>query len=91
MFQEDIFPPTFSGEPSMVAEEWIGGKNSEPNKIDLKDFVLPRGNKTLPQFSISAEPDDEVPSSPRVAFPRSPNLRPLRSGSTQGLNVNLFH
>ena len=29
MFQEDIFPPCFAGEPSLSAEEWIAGENKE--------------------------------------------------------------
>jgi len=32
IFQDDIFPDTFSGEPSLTAEEWISGKNASPKK-----------------------------------------------------------
>lgn len=30
MFQDDLFPPCFNGEPSVSAEEWLGGKSGEP-------------------------------------------------------------
>jgi hypothetical protein len=35
MFQDDIFPDCFSGEPSLTAEEWFSGKNAEPKTRSL--------------------------------------------------------
>jgi hypothetical protein len=36
IFQEDLYPPTFSGEPTLSCEEWSSGKNGEPKLIQLK-------------------------------------------------------
>jgi len=35
IFQDDLYPPTFSGEPSLSASEWFGGKNAEPKLVQL--------------------------------------------------------
>jgi WD40 repeat protein len=35
IFQDDIFPDTFAGEPALTAEEWIGGKDGEPKLMSL--------------------------------------------------------
>jgi len=35
LFQDDIFPDTFSGEPSLTAEEWVSGKAAEPKLRSL--------------------------------------------------------
>lgn len=36
LFQDDLFPDTQGDEPSLTADEWLEGKNSEPKKISLK-------------------------------------------------------
>eukprot|EP00029_Vermamoeba_vermiformis_P006416 TRINITY_DN2510_c0_g1_i1.p1 TRINITY_DN2510_c0_g1~~TRINITY_DN2510_c0_g1_i1.p1 ORF type:complete len:662 (-),score=198.83 TRINITY_DN2510_c0_g1_i1:36-2021(-) len=36
VFQEDIYPPTLSGEPGLSAKEWFKGKNADPPLISLK-------------------------------------------------------
>lgn len=36
VFQEDIYPPTLSGEPGLSAKEWLNGKNADPPLISLK-------------------------------------------------------
>jgi len=35
IFQDDLYPPTFSGEPSLKADEWFGGKTAEPKQTSL--------------------------------------------------------
>ena len=30
MFQDDIYPPTFSGEAAQSAEDWLSGQNKDP-------------------------------------------------------------
>lgn len=40
MFQEDIYPDTLSGIPSMSCEEWINGENRDPILISLKDGAV---------------------------------------------------
>jgi len=43
IFQEDLYPPTFSGEPTLTFEEWSSGKNGEPKLIQLKPgFEAPK-------------------------------------------------
>jgi hypothetical protein len=36
VFQEDLYPPTLSGEPGLSAKEWLKGKNADPLMISLK-------------------------------------------------------
>jgi WD40 repeat protein len=35
IFQDDLYPPTFSGEPTLSSSEWFSGKNGEPKLIQL--------------------------------------------------------
>jgi len=35
MFQDDIFPDCFSGEPALTGDEWLSGKNAEPKTMSL--------------------------------------------------------
>jgi len=35
IFQDDIFPDTFSGEPALTADEWLGGQDAEPKTMSL--------------------------------------------------------
>jgi len=41
LFQDDLYPDTASDEPSMTADEWIGGKNAPPKLTSLKDGYKP--------------------------------------------------
>jgi len=34
-FQEDLYPPTWDGKPTMTAEEWLSGAATPPNKVSL--------------------------------------------------------
>lgn len=41
IFQDDIYPDTFGGEPSLTAADYFGGKNAKPKLISLKGgFVV---------------------------------------------------
>jgi WD40 repeat protein len=43
IFQDDLYPPTFSGEPTLSAKEWNSGKNGEPKLTQLKPgFEAPK-------------------------------------------------
>jgi len=47
IFQDDLYPPTFSGEPSLKADEWFGGKTAEPKQINLAPgFVATKTNES---------------------------------------------
>jgi len=35
MFQDDIFPDTYSGEPALSSEEWLSGKDADPKLMSL--------------------------------------------------------
>jgi len=35
IFQDDLYPPTFSGEPTLTADEWVKGKNGSPKTCNL--------------------------------------------------------
>jgi len=35
IFQDDLFPDCFSGEPALTADEWLSGKNAEPKTRSL--------------------------------------------------------
>lgn len=39
-FQDDLFPPCFSGQPSHSAEEWQQGSEKEPMKMDMRPRSL---------------------------------------------------
>lgn len=41
VFQEDIYPDTISGIPSLSCDEWISGANKEPILMSLKDGAVP--------------------------------------------------
>jgi len=47
IFQDDLYPPTFSGEPALTADAWLGGKNSPPKTTNLAPgFVAPKSQET---------------------------------------------
>jgi len=35
MFQDDLYPPTFSGEPNLTSEQWFAGENAQPKLVQL--------------------------------------------------------
>jgi len=35
IFQDDLFPDAFAGEPALSASEWLSGKDAEPKKASL--------------------------------------------------------
>lgn len=35
IYQDDLYPDTFSGEPSLTADEWLAGQNAEPKLTSL--------------------------------------------------------
>jgi len=42
IFQDDLYPPTYSGEPSLTAAEWFSGKNAtEPKTVSLAPGYVP--------------------------------------------------
>jgi len=51
IFQDDIFPDTFSGEPALTADEWFSGKNADPKTMSLAPGFVQK--KTTQEFNPS--------------------------------------
>jgi len=50
LFQHELFPDTNSGEPSITAEEWVGGKNAPPKLMPCEPLFHGKGSsKTTPK------------------------------------------
>jgi len=59
IFQDDIFPDCFAGEPALTAEEWIGGKNSVPKTRSLAPGFTP-GKKAVVEFNPEKPVEEKV-------------------------------
>jgi len=60
IFQDDLYPPTFSGEPSLTSSEWFNGKDGEPKMCKLEPgFVAPKSADSTFKASESAQPKKE--------------------------------
>jgi len=47
IFQDDLYPPTYAGEPSQHGDEWLGGKTANPKTTSLSPgFVPPKSKET---------------------------------------------
>lgn len=43
IFQDDLYPPTFSGEPTLSSKQWFSGTKGEPKTMTLSPgFVAPK-------------------------------------------------
>ena len=51
-FQDDIFPPTFSGKPSMTSDEWLGG--APPKAPMLMSLDPSDGGKEVEAKAVAA-------------------------------------
>jgi len=51
VFQDDLYPDCFSGDPSLSASEWIGGKDADPKTVSLSvGFVAkPKSSSFVPE------------------------------------------
>jgi len=52
IFQDDIFPDCFAGEPALMAEEWVSGKNATP-----KTRSMAPGFVSKPKSSVEFNPE----------------------------------
>eukprot|EP01101_Sappina_pedata_P009056 TRINITY_DN515_c1_g1_i1.p2 TRINITY_DN515_c1_g1~~TRINITY_DN515_c1_g1_i1.p2 ORF type:complete len:449 (-),score=237.23 TRINITY_DN515_c1_g1_i1:130-1476(-) len=50
IFQDDLYPPTIAGEPTLSAAEWFSGKNSEPKLITVSPGSLPTKSSQQTNF-----------------------------------------
>jgi len=44
IFQPDLFPDCFSGEPALSADEWLGGQNAEPKTGSMEGGFVKKEN-----------------------------------------------
>jgi len=42
IFQDDIFPDCYAGEPAVSAAEWLGGKDGDPKTMSLAGGFVPK-------------------------------------------------
>jgi hypothetical protein len=56
MFQEDIYPPTYAGEPTVTAEDWMAGQIPTIKKVSMR----PEGSGTSTPGRRSAEREIEA-------------------------------
>jgi hypothetical protein len=40
IFQDDLYPPTTSGEPALSSADWLGGKNGTPKLVNVSPGVV---------------------------------------------------
>ena len=62
-FQDDLYPPSFSGRPSMSCAEWFSGSNAAPQLMSLK----PGSEPQLRPVVKSQHPMDPSPPSQSTA------------------------
>jgi len=44
VFQDDIFPDCYAGEPALTADEWLSGKDADPKKMSLAGGFVKKAN-----------------------------------------------
>jgi len=60
IFQDDLYPPTFSGEPTLTAAEWLSGKDGEPKLCKLEPgFVATKTQESSFKASETSQPKKE--------------------------------
>jgi len=52
-FQDDIFPDTYAGVPSMNADEWLGGESKPPTLVSLRPGGAPGGAAAGPKKAFT--------------------------------------
>jgi len=61
IFQDDIFPDCYAGEPALMADEWLGGANANPKTRSMAPGFVP-GKKVVVEFNpekVEAKPLSE--------------------------------
>lgn len=49
LFQDDIFPDTYAGIPSLTSEQWFSGENAEPQLVNLEPSENQERKKVVEQ------------------------------------------
>ncbi len=99
LFQEDIYPDTQGEEPSLSADEWIGGKNKDPvlislaegyvstrQKSEIRGGGLKQAAKPNKLAALTKKPSPAATSSPEPkSTPASaPAAAPVNASATNG-------
>lgn len=56
IFQPDLFPDCFSGEPALTADQWLGGENADPKTASLESGFVAKP-QTQVEFKPAATPE----------------------------------
>lgn len=75
-FQSDIFPPANSIEPALTAAEWLGGKTTRPNVVDLETMASSANSAPITPFPRSAAATPAAAPSPVPSAPATPKEAP---------------
>ncbi|KAG6965997.1 hypothetical protein JG687_00005097 [Phytophthora cactorum] len=74
-FQDDIFPDTYAGIPSMTADDWLGGADNSPSKVSIPRVFASSNDYRLrvtPQsyvFFEDSRPDAPAGSTVAICLP----------------------
>ncbi len=60
IFQDDLFPDTYAGEPSLSLDEWLEGQNAEPKLRSLAPGFVAK-EKPVFDFNPTAQKKDDGP------------------------------
>jgi WD40 repeat protein len=60
-FQDDLYPPTYAGQPSLSGDEWCAGKNNDPKTVSLSPGYVPPKPKES-DFKVQDAPKKEKSS-----------------------------
>jgi hypothetical protein len=67
IFQDDLYPPTFSGEPSLKADEWFAGKNADPKLTSLAPGFVPAKNQDTSFKTVAVDEPKKLSEKELVA------------------------
>lgn len=73
IFQDDLYPDTYAGEPSLTLEEWLGGANAEPKTRSLAPGFVAK-EKPAVDFNPVAQ-KAEAPKSEKELTTENEKLR----------------
>jgi len=56
IFQDDIFPDTYAGEPALTADQWLSGQNADPKTTSLAPgFVQKKNSSEFNPIKVEAK------------------------------------
>ena len=79
-FQEDIYPDTLSGEPSLAADDWFSGVDA-PLRLLKMESVYQTGSSSQPSRQREFTPANQSQPEPK-SIPKVESKSPVQSNST---------